>query len=141
VTVAAAGYFVVSRGSSASGTPQDFVHVAQRLAREARSVPTAAKRVQRFLELHAFDQSASDVITQMERDVYRMHQLASGASGSAKPIADQAAAAADQLLSAVARYQKAVAFTYRLGNASTAEQDLNAAVDTLNQQAKAWAHQ
>jgi hypothetical protein len=140
VTAVAVGYFVVQHRSRASGTPQDFVHTTQRIEQDARSLPVLATKVQRFTELHTFDQRANGVIAAMERDVYRIHQIASGSSGNDKGIADQAASAADQALDAATRYQHAVAFTYRLSNASTAEQDLNAAVAQLKQQDQAWAH-
>ncbi|GEM_PF-5368581 len=140
VTAVAVGYFVVQSRSSASGTPQDFVHTTQRIEHEARSLPVLATKVQRFTELHAFDQSARGVIAAMERDVYRIHQIASGSSGTDKAITDQAASAADQALHAASAYQYSVAYTYRLGNASAAEQDLNAAVAQLKQQEQAWAH-
>ena len=136
----AAGYVVVQSRSSASRTPKDFVHTTRRIVQEAQSLPVLASRVQRFTELHAFDQSANAVVAAMERDVFRLHQIASGSSGSQKSVADQAGTAADQALDAATRYRKAVAFTYRLGNASRAQGDLNAAVDTLNQQVRAWAH-
>jgi outer membrane murein-binding lipoprotein Lpp len=140
VTAVAVGYFVVQNRSSASGTPQDFVHTTQRIEQQARSLPVLASKVQRFTELHAFDQSANRVIAAMERDAFRLHQIASGSSGNDKAIADPAASAADQALDAAARYQHELAFTYRLNNASTAEQDLNAAVAQLKQQEQAWAH-
>jgi hypothetical protein len=140
VTAVVVGYFFVRSRSSASGTPQDFVHTSQRIEQEGRSLPMLASKVQRFTELHAFDQSANRVIAAMERDVFRIHQIASGSSGNDKAIADQGASAADQALDAATRYQHAVAFTYRLSNASTAEQDLNAAIAQLKQQEQAWAH-
>jgi hypothetical protein len=118
----------------------DFVHTSQRVVQEARDLPFLAGRVQRFAELHTFDQTAGAVIAAMEVDVHRLHQLASDSSGSEKSIADQAASAGDQALDAAYRYQRSVAFTYRLDSANTAQQDLNAAIDTLNQQVKAWPH-
>ena len=140
LTAAAVGYFFVQNRSSASGTPEDFVHTTQRIEEEARALPVLATKVQRFTELHTFDQSANGVIAAMERDVYRLHQIASGSSGNDKAIADQGASAADQALDAATRYQHAVAFTYKLSNASAAEQDLKAAVAQLKQQEQAWAH-
>ncbi len=140
MTVVAAGYFVVTNRSGASGTPQDFTHTAQRVVQEARSLPTMASKVQRFLELHTFHQNAIQAIGAMQRDVARLHQIASGSSGNDKTIADQAATVGDQALDAATRYEEAVALTYRLNNASTAEQDLNTAIANLQQQVQAWAH-
>jgi hypothetical protein len=140
VTVVAAGYFVVNRSSGGSSTPQDFGHTAERLAQEARSIPTLATHVQRFTELRAFDQGAGFTILAMERDSIRLRQIATSASGARKTVADQAVSAAVQALNAATRYQHAVAYTYRLDKAALAREDLNAATATLDQQAKAWAH-
>jgi hypothetical protein len=140
VTVVAAGYFYVQSRSSSSGNQQDFVHTSQRIVADGRSIPTMASRVHRFLELRAFDQSAYSVLLAMGRDVHRLHEIASGSSGSDKAIADQAASVGDQAVDAATRYEKAVALTYRLSTAGAAEQDLNAALATLQQQERAWAH-
>jgi hypothetical protein len=143
VTVAAAGYFFVhgrSSSSSSSGNQQDFVHTSRRIVADGRSIPTMASKVHRFLELRAFDQSAYSVLLAMGRDAHRLHQIASGSSGNDKTIADQAASAGDQAVDAATRYEKAVALTYRLGNASAAEEDLKAALATLQQEEQAWAH-
>ena len=138
-TGAAAGYFVADRGSAARGVPRDFVHTAERVATTARSLPSAAQDVQRFTELHSFDVKAGLIIAGLTLDVHRLHQIAARASGSAKLIATQAAAAGDQAIDAAQRYREAVVFTYQLANADAAHQDLDAAAATLDQQAKAWS--
>jgi len=134
------GYFFVKGGSSSPGNQQDFVHTSQRVVGDGRSIPMMASTVHRFLELRAFEQGAYNTLLAMGRDVHRLHQIASDLSGSDKTIADQAASAGDQAADAATRYEKAVALTYKLSSASTAKQDLDAALATLHQQELAWAH-
>jgi hypothetical protein len=141
-TVAAGGYFLVGRSSGrTASTSNDFVHTDQRIATSARALPTAAQHVQRFLELHQFDTTATAAIAQMNTDRDTLQTIAASQSGNAKQTADQAVTAANQAIDAADRFRRAVAFTYRLADADTARQDLLAAVATLDQQAKAWQHQ
>ncbi len=141
VTIAGVGYVLATRGkSTSSGTPTDFVHTSQAVAQQARMVPAEAAQVQRFSQLHTFDLEAQRTIAMMQAGTDRLHRFATTATGNQKALAEAAATAGDQAIDAAGRYRQAVAFSYRLGNASTAERDLLAAAATLDQQAKAWSH-
>jgi hypothetical protein len=137
-TLGAVGYLLVGR-SGGAGNPNDLVHVDQRIARDARSLPYAAQRVQRFTELHQFDAVAVAVIAEMDNDVAQLQHLSAADSGSGRTIIDASVAAAQQAIDAAGRFRHAVAFSYRLANADTARQDLFAAATTLDQEVKAWA--
>jgi hypothetical protein len=140
VTVAAAAYFLVGRSSSGAGTANDFVHVDQRIAATARSLPVAAQRVQRFTELHQFDAFAGAAITQMNKDLEVLTRLRANESAAGQHIIDTSGAATQSAIDAAGRYRSALAFSYRLANADQARQDLEAAAATLDQQAQAWAN-
>jgi hypothetical protein len=141
LTIGGVAYVLATRGKSASsGTPNDFVHTSAAVAQQARSLPFEAAQVQRFAQLHSFDLAAQQTIAMMQTETDRLHRFAATATANQKPVAEQAAAAGDQAIDAAGRYRQAVAFSYRLGNANTAEQDLLATAATLDQQAKAWSH-
>jgi hypothetical protein len=142
-TIAGVGYLVATRNSSSGGrasNPNDFVHTSAAVALQARTLPFEAAQVQRFAQLHSFDAAAQRTIAMMQAGTDRLHRFATTATGNRQPVAAQAAAAGDQAVDAAGRYRRAVAFSYRLANADTAEQDLLAAATTLDQQAKAWSH-
>ncbi len=140
-TVLAGGYFLSTRGGSSSGSSvptTNFVGVTQRLATSARSLPAAATKVQRFLELHQFDSMAVATIASIDNDRDLLIKFAGTQTGSARTIADDAVNAANQAADAAANYRQALAFTYRLSDAQAAAHDLTSAAATLDTQAQAW---
>jgi hypothetical protein len=141
VTIAGVAYVVASRKSGGtSGRPSDFVHTSEAVAQQARMLPLEAAQVQRFAQLHSFDVAAQHTTAMMQAGTDRLHRFATTATGNRQQVAEHAAVAGDQAIDAAGRYRRAVAFSYRLTNATAAEQDLLAAATTLDQQAKAWSH-
>lgn len=138
VTVLAGGYLYISRSSGGSNLANDFVSVDQRIAAEARSLPVAAAKVQRFDELHAFDLEALKSIAQMDQDRGTLQKIAKTQTGPSRQIAEQAVTAAGTALTAGLLYRKSVALTYNLTAADRANVTLLSAAATLDQQAKAW---
>ncbi len=136
-TVTAGGYlYVTHRGSP--GLASDFVSVSQRAATSARSLPVEAKKVQRFDELSGFANASLVAISDMTRDQATLAQIATTETGPSKRIAEQAAAAASQAITAATDYRHAVAFTYDLSAADQANATLTSAAATLDQAAAAW---
>ncbi len=144
-TLAAAGYFLATRGGSSPpasrppGSTIDFVSVTQQLARSTRSLPAAAEKVQRFTEVHPFDMVALATIASMSHDRDLLVKFAGTQTGAAQGIASQAVDAANQAVDAGLKYREAVALTYRLANAQSAARDLVSAAATLDAQAQAWS--
>jgi len=136
-TLGAVGYLYLSRGggnSSATG----FVGANQESVKAADTVVRAAQDVQRFKELSAFDHIATAQIVVLFKQQTTLQNIAAGASGRQKQLAGEAVTTVKQAVDAIGRYRKAVALTYRLSDAETAQQDLNNAVASLKQEAQAW---
>lgn len=138
-TLAAAGYLYLAR-SSGSGSATGFLGANQQSVKAAGTVITAADRVQRFAEAHAFDLIATDQIHTLSLQRTTLQSIAARASGRQKQIANEAVSTVQQAIDGVDRYRLAVAFTYRLNEADAAHQDLNNAIASLRQQAQAWQH-
>jgi hypothetical protein len=138
-TLGAVGYLYLSRGggnSSATG----FVGADQESVKAANTVVMAARDVQRFKEIGAFDHIATAQLVALFKQQATLQNIAAGASGRQRQLADEAVTTVKQAEDAVGRYRKAVGFTYRLSDAESAQQDLNSAVASLKQQAQAWQH-
>lgn len=137
-TAGAAGYLYLNRGGASGGSTTDFVQVDRRFIADAEAIPAFAQQVHRFAELHTFDVGAGWRMAAMAQEIGHLEAIAGGASGNQKQIADQAVSLARQALDAVGVYRKAVAFSYKLVDADSAQRDLNSALATLKQQASAW---
>ena len=140
-SLAVGAYLVVGRRGTSSASSTDFVGTTTALITVAQSVPVAAQKVQRFLELHSFDLDAQAALGQLQTDENRLQSIAHNQSGPARQIADQAVTAGNHAIDAVGRFREAVAFSYSLSRANTAVQDLDAAIVSLQQELKAWSHQ
>jgi hypothetical protein len=138
-TLAAVGYLYLARGSS-SDNATGFLGANQQSAKATGTVITAADRVQRFAELHAFDVVAFAQQHVLTQQLATLQSIEAGASGRQKQIAGETVTTVKQAIDAVGRYREAVAVTYRLADANTARQDLSNAFVSLQQQAQAWQH-
>jgi len=138
VTIVAGGYLYVSHRSSGSTLANDFVSVDQRVAAGARSLPVAAHKVERFDDRNAFNLDALKTLNQMIADQKTLQKIAKTQTGPSRQIADQAATAAGQAVTAALLYRNSVAFTFDLTAADRAEAAMLSAAATLDQQAHAW---
>ena len=138
-TLAAAGYLYLGRGSS-SGSATGFLGANQQSVKATGTVITAADRVQRFVELHAFDAVAFAQQRVLTQQLATLQSIEAGVSGRQKQIAGETVTTVKQAIDAVGQYREAVAVTYRLADANTAHQDLSNAFVSLQQQAQAWQH-
>ena len=138
-SLAAGAYLLLGRGGgSGSSGSQGFVATSQSLVDAAVAVPHDAQKVQRFLALHTFDEEAIQNLTVMHHALSQLQAIATQQSGSARQLADSTVAAGQQAIDAVTRFRQAVAFTYQLGSANAAQQDLAAALATIQHNIKAW---
>ncbi len=137
VTVLAGGYLYLSQGGG-PGLASDFVSVDQRVAAGAQAIPVAAEKIQRFDEVHTWDVFALATLARMGQDRDLLEKIAKTQSGSSRQIADQAATAAQQAVSAGLLYRSAVAVTYNLSDADNAKAAMLSAAATLDQEAQAW---
>jgi hypothetical protein len=138
-SLAVGAYFLLGRHSgSGSGSSQGFVATSQNLVTAADNVPMAAEKVQRFLELHTFDNDALKYIGEMQVYLDQLESIAKQSSGSQRQIADAQVTAAKQAITAATQFRQAVAFTYKLSGANAAEQTLNLALAGIEHNIKAW---
>jgi hypothetical protein len=138
-TLAAVGYLYLARGGSrASAT--GFLGANQQSIEATDTVITAAGRVQRFAELHAFDLTATTQRRVLAQQLTKLEGIAASASGPQKQIADQSVTTVKEVIFGVDLYRKAVASTYRLVDADQARRGFDYAVASLQRQAQAWRH-
>jgi hypothetical protein len=138
-SLAVAAYLLVGRGGgSGSSDPKGFVASSQGLVDVAHGVLSDAQKVQRFLELHSFDNDTVAAIALMNTYASQLEAVAKQSSGSARQLAQSQVAAAQEVIDAVSQYRQAVVFNYNLSRANTAQQDLTAALDTVQQNIKTW---
>jgi hypothetical protein len=137
VTLVAGGYLYLSnRGGP--GLANDFVSVTQRVATDARSLPVAARKVQRFDEIGTFSNPALVTINQMNRDDAVLSKIAKTETGRARQIAQRAVSAAGLAIAAAIQYRNAVAFSFNLSKADRNAATLFTSAATLDQEAQAW---
>jgi murein L,D-transpeptidase YcbB/YkuD len=138
-TLAGVGYLYLARGGS-SANATGFLGANQQSVKAATTVITAARGVQRFTELRAFDLIATAQIHTLFVQRTTLQGIEAGASGRQKQIANEAVSSVQQAIDSADRYRRSVALTYRLNDANAAHQQLNNAIASLRQQAQAWQH-
>jgi len=137
-SLAVGAYLLRRGGGSGSSGSQGFVATSQSLVDAAVAVPRDAQKVQRFLALHTFDEAAIQNLTVMHNAESQLQAIAKQQSGAARQLAASTVAAGQQAIDAVARFRQAVAFTYALGSANAARQDLAAALAIIQHNIKVW---
>ena len=141
VSLAVAAYFLVGRHSGSSSTASTgFVATSQNFVTAGQRVTTEAKQVQRFLELHSFDQQALKRIGEMQVYLVQFESIAKQSSGTQRQLADAQVTAAKQAIAAATQFRQSVAFSFKLGSASTAQQTLGLALAAIEHNLKAWNH-
>lgn len=138
-SVAVAAYLLIGRHSgSGSSNPTGFVATSQSFLTAGQSVTDEAKQVQRFLELHTFDEQALKRIGEMQVYLNQFESIAQQSSGTQRQLADAQVTAARQAIAAATQFRQAVAFSYKLSNANTAQQTLGLALAAVEHNLKAW---
>jgi len=139
VSLAVGAYFLVGRHSgSGSGGSQGFVATSEDLVSTAQSVTADAQKVQRFLELHAFADEALARITLMDRSVAQLQSIARQSSGRQQQLASAQVSEGKLAINAAVEFRQAVAFSYKLSSASTAQQALDLAIAAIEHNIQMW---
>ncbi len=138
-TLGVGAYFLLGRKSSSGATnPTGFVATSQNFITSGRSVMEDAKQVQRFLELHNFDHQAVKSIGAMQVYLNQFETIASQSSGAQRQLADAQVTAAKQAITAATQFRQAVAFSYKLSSAHTAQQTLGLALAAIEHNLNSW---
>jgi len=139
VSLAIAAYLLVGRHSGSGSTNSTgFVATSQNFVAAGLKVTDAAQQVQRFLELQTFDTQARRYIGEMGAYVAQLETIARQSSGAQRQLANTQVSAGKQAIDAANQFRAAVAFSYRLSSANTAQHLLAAALAEFEHNIKAW---
>jgi len=138
-TLGVGTYFLLGRkNSSGASKPTGFVATSQNFITSGQNLMEAAKQVQRFLELHNFDNQALKSIVEMQVDLNQFATIAQQSSGTQRQLAEAQVTTAKQAITAATQFRQAVAFSYKLSNANTARQTLGVALGAIEHNLTAW---
>jgi hypothetical protein len=136
VTAGAVAWLFLGQGDS--GSSHGFVNTERRFAQAAAAVHLTPGAVHQSSDLHAFNVALDDQALVMEESLEQFNQIMKGEEGEAATIAKDALDAGTRALRAVSHLRDAIVTSANLSNATAALDEMDRAVDDLNQLAEQW---
>jgi hypothetical protein len=139
LTVLAAGWYFLGRGSSGNEAPAlDFSSVEARFVAAARELPATTAVVQEFNDLVQFNYSLDLKTRIIQNSMAEFVTIVNERNGEESKLARRAITNGENMLRAIVRFREAITETNDLVDAQTALADIATQVDDLEAKVKAW---